>query len=188
MNVTVSISCLAEDIKEVMQKHGVPEEFHAMQLMRVLAAMESPTDKNSYNVDCFNLSETAQRIVEVLSQQAVPVGAIDFVFKEAGNVALGNTLVTTKRTMNQTLKEYLEANSCRKEVSNMCEEKEVVLCNKQEQPQRRSFDMQSTTEDILKGLERNEIPLAALDWVFQHVKKEAARRVVVSSKLPFQTF
>lgn len=36
MAVTVFIPCLTDDVKEVLRKHGVPEEFHALQLTRVL--------------------------------------------------------------------------------------------------------------------------------------------------------
>ena len=61
MNVTVSISNLLEDIEEVMQKHGVPEELHAMQLTRVLTEMlavnnnESPVifSERSLGVDSY---------------------------------------------------------------------------------------------------------------------------------------
>lgn len=53
---------------------------------------------------------------------------------------------------------------------------------------RRAFDMKPTTESILNALEKNAVPLAALDWVFTNVKTEATRRVTIKTKLPFQRF
>lgn len=41
-NTTVFIPCLTKDIKEIMIKHGVPEEFHALQLTRVLSELLVP--------------------------------------------------------------------------------------------------------------------------------------------------
>jgi hypothetical protein len=39
MHITIFMPCLIEDIKEVMKKHGVPQEFHVLQLTRALTEM-----------------------------------------------------------------------------------------------------------------------------------------------------
>jgi hypothetical protein len=38
-HTTIFISCLIEDIKEIMRRHEIPQEFHVLQLTRVLTEM-----------------------------------------------------------------------------------------------------------------------------------------------------